>query len=61
VSIALTHFIRLGWVKNLTTSILAFDIMQFFPFTQSSAFSFNSKQSWFQSQSLEFFQELSSQ
>jgi len=29
--IALTHFIRLGWVKNLTMSMLAFDIAQFFP------------------------------
>jgi len=29
--IALTHFIRAGWVKNLLTSTLAFDITQFFP------------------------------
>ena len=29
-NIALTHFIRSGWVKNLITSMLAFDIMQFF-------------------------------
>ena len=29
--IALTHIIYSGWVKNLTTSILAFDIVQFFP------------------------------
>ena len=29
--IALTHFIRTGWVKNLSTSTLAFDIAQFFP------------------------------
>jgi len=29
--IALTHIIRLGWIKNNTTSTLAFDIMQFFP------------------------------
>jgi len=27
----LTHIIQSGWVKNLTTSILAFDIAQFFP------------------------------
>jgi len=27
----LTHIIRSGWVKNKTTSILAFDIAQFFP------------------------------
>jgi len=29
--IALMHFIRTGWVKNLSTSTLAFDITQFFP------------------------------
>jgi len=29
--IALTHVIRSGWVQNKTTSILAFDIAQFFP------------------------------
>jgi len=28
--VALTHFICTGWVKNLTTSISAFDIAQFF-------------------------------
>ena len=31
VGVALTHFIRTGWVKNLLTSTLAFDISQFFP------------------------------
>ena len=29
-SIMLTHFIHIGWIRNLTTSILAFDISQFF-------------------------------
>ena len=29
--IVLTHIIRSGWVKNKTTSILVFDIAQFFP------------------------------
>jgi len=29
--ITLTYFICMGWVKNHTTSILAFDIIQFFP------------------------------
>jgi len=29
--IVLTHIIQLGWVKNKTTSILVFDIAQFFP------------------------------
>ena len=28
--VALTHFIWLGWVKNLSTSTLAFNIIQFF-------------------------------
>ena len=31
MGIALTHFIWSEWVKNLSTSILAFDISQFFP------------------------------
>ena len=31
VGIALTHFIQSEWVKNLTISMLAFDITQFFP------------------------------
>ena len=29
--VTLTHIIRSGWIKNKTTSILAFDITQFFP------------------------------
>ena len=29
--IVLTHFIHLGWTRNNTTSILAFNIAQFFP------------------------------
>jgi len=29
--ITLTHFIQSEWVKNLTTNMLAFNIMQFFP------------------------------
>ena len=31
VGVALTHIIRSGWVKNLSTNILVFDIAQFFP------------------------------
>jgi len=31
VGVVLTHVIHSGWVKNRTTSILAFDIAQFFP------------------------------
>jgi len=30
--VALSHFVYSGWIKNLITSTLAFDIMQFFPF-----------------------------
>ena len=30
VGIVLTYFICMGWVRNLPTSILAFDISQFF-------------------------------
>jgi len=30
MSIALTYFIHMGWVKNVSTSILVFDILQFF-------------------------------
>jgi len=29
--IALTHFIHTGWIKNMLTNSLAFDITQFFP------------------------------
>jgi len=31
ISIALTHFIHTGWVRNTLTSVLAFNIAQFFP------------------------------
>ena len=31
VGVALTHIIQTGWVKNLSTSTLAFNIVQFFP------------------------------
>jgi len=31
MGIVLTHFICMGWVKNISTSMLAFDIVQFFP------------------------------
>jgi len=32
MGVALIHIIHSGWVKNLFTSTLAFDIVQFFPF-----------------------------
>jgi len=31
VGITPTHFICIGWIKNMVTSSLAFDIAQFFP------------------------------
>ena len=31
IEVVLTHLIHVRWVKNLSTSILAFDIAQFFP------------------------------
>ena len=31
IGIALTYFIHIGWIKNMLTSSLAFDIAQFFP------------------------------
>jgi len=31
VGVALTHIIRAGWTKNMSTSTLTFDISQFFP------------------------------
>jgi len=31
VGVALTHIIHSGWAKNLITSTLAFNIVQFFP------------------------------
>jgi len=31
MDVMLTHFIYISWVKNLFTSMLAFDIVQFFP------------------------------
>ena len=31
ISIALIHFVHMWWVRNLPTSILAFNISQFFP------------------------------
>ena len=31
VGVTLTHFIYFGWVKNVNTSTLVFDIAQFFP------------------------------
>jgi len=37
--VVLTHIIQLGWVKNLITSMLAFNIAQFFPSLNHQLFS----------------------
>ena len=34
--VCLTHLVRAGWAKGLKTSIIAFDITQFFPFLNHS-------------------------
>jgi len=31
VGVFITHLIRAGWAKKLKTSVVAFDIVQFFP------------------------------
>ena len=31
VDVFLTHLVQVGWAKGLRTSVLAFDIVQFFP------------------------------
>jgi len=35
-SVFLTHLVQAGWAKSLKTSIIAFDITQFFPFLNHS-------------------------
>jgi len=58
--ITLTHVIQSGWVKNKTTSILAFDITQFFPSLNHHLLTL-SLSSGPQSQNQLFLQGLSSQ
>ena len=56
VRVALTHFIWMGWVKNHTTSILAFDITQFFPLLNHHLFSSILIKASFKLKVLTFFQ-----
>ena len=55
VRIALMHIIRSGWVKNKTTSILAFDIMQFFPSLNHRFLTLTLKKAGFDPQVISFF------
>ena len=57
VDVILTHLIKLGWVKNLTMSILAFDITQFFPLLNYQILSLILAKAGFQLQNLKFFQK----
>ena len=59
--IALTHVIWLGWVKNKTTSILVFDITQFFPFLNHHLLTLTLTKAGLDPKVISFFRELSSQ
>jgi len=48
VGIVLTHIIQTGWVKNLITSTLAFDIAQFFPSLNHCLLTLNMKKVGFE-------------
>ena len=54
-SIALTHFICIGWVKNLSTSTLAFNIAQFFPLLNHYLLSLILRKAEFDSYIINFF------
>jgi len=53
--VALTHIICSGWVKNLSTSTLAFDITQFFLSLNYRLFSFILKKAGFNNHIVSFF------
>jgi len=55
VEVALTHIIYSGWVKNLSTSTLAFDIVQFFPSLNHRLLSCIIKKARFDNQIISFF------
>jgi len=55
VGIALTHFICTGWIKNMSTSTLAFDITQFFPFLNHCLLSSILGKAGFKSKIINFF------
>ena len=54
--VTLTHIICSGWVKNLSTSTLAFDIAQFFPSLNHCLLSCIIKKAGFENQIVLFFQ-----
>jgi len=55
VSIALMHIIRIGWVKNLSISTLAFDIAQFFPLLNHHLLTLIMKKAGFNNHIVSFF------
>jgi len=55
VSIALTHIIRTGWVKNLSKSTLAFNIVQFFPLLNHHLLTLIMKKAGFDNYIVSFF------
>ena len=55
VGVALTHIIQTGWVKNLSTSTLAFNIVQFFPSLNHQLLSLIMKKAGFDDQIVSFF------
>ena len=57
--VALTHFIQSGWVKNISTSMVVFDNVQFFPSLNHQLFSLILNKARFKS--LNFLQQLPSQ
>ena len=54
-SIALTHFIYMGWFKNMSTNTLTFDIAQFFPLLNHCLLSLTFKKAGFNSYVVKFF------
>ena len=53
--VALTYFIYTGWIKNILTSTLAFDITQFFPLLNYQILSLILDKAEFDSKILSFF------
>jgi len=55
VGIALTHFICIGWIKNMAISSLAFNIAQFFPSLNHCLLAFILGKAGFNSRVVNFF------
>ena len=55
MGIALIHIIWMGWVKNLTTSTLTFDIIQFFPLLNHHLLTLIMKKAEFNNYIISFF------